>query len=221
MNTAFIDNKDLFYRYKVSVILESLYQVSSDKQRSTLLSKVEEKLKIPKRMFRGFVSSLSYKERAILDQIAIIFNIDFDAYLQSERPYLSTVQIRKLIKDGFYFGGHSHDHPEYWQLSLEEQLSQTKRSVNEVTSYFNLPYKLFAFPFTDHQVSAEFFARVEQEEVYDVSFGSAGMKQDTFSTHLQRIPMEMGKLSASKILRSEMLYYVCKMPFGKNRIIRI
>ena len=221
LNSAFIDNKDLFYRYKVSIILDSLDQVSSDRQRTTLLSKVEQELKIPKRMFTDFISNLSYKQRSILDQIAHIFSIDFDGYLQSKSPYLTSVQIRKLIQDGFYFGAHSHDHPEYGQLTLAEQLSQTERSINEITSSFELPYKLFAFPFTDYLVTAEFFSRVNQNAMVDVSFGSAGMKQDAFSNHLQRIPMEMGNLPASKILHAEMLYYIFKMPFGKNRIIRI
>ncbi|NNE29568.1 MAG: hypothetical protein HKN16_08020, partial [Saprospiraceae bacterium] len=51
-------------------------------------------------------------------------------------------------------------------------------------------------------------------------FGGAGLKYDSVDFHHQRIPMEVGRLSAEEILKGEMLYYNFKALFGKNILTR-
>ena len=153
--------------------------------------------------------------------LAQIINLDFAQYLLNKQPYLTRHQIISLKEKGFHFGSHSCDHPEYRFLSLTEQIRQTKTSIEEITSQFLLPYKSFAFPFTDYGISKDFFQAIfEKEKIVDISFGCAGLKKDTFPCHVQRIPFEMSDLSAKEIVNTEYVYFLIKAFFGKNTIKR-
>ena len=191
LNSAFIDNKDLFYRFKASILFEVL--------RDNKLLK------------------LKYSERDVLDGLANEIDMDFKKILKNEHPYLTSVQIRELIGDGFTFGAHSKDHPLYKELDLAEQLSQTQESVERVKALFNLDYSVFSFPFTDDDVRQELFNKIA--EFTDLTFGCAGIKEDSAKNHLQRIPMETSK-SGKEIIKTEYLYCLIKQKAGKNKIIR-
>ena len=191
LNSNFIDNKELFYRFKASILYNKL------KDKSLL--------------------SITYKDKAQLDNVANQHNIDFTEYLANKKPYLSSDQIKELINDGFTFGAHSLDHPLYNGLTKEQQLIQTRESVETIMSRFNLDYKVFSFPFTDDGVSKAFFEEVSSS--VDFTFGCAGLKEDSAKSHLQRIPMELEK-AGKDIIKGEYLYYIMKEKAGKHKIVR-
>lgn len=202
LNSSFIDNKALFFRYKASLLIEKHGSNIDETTRQEILA-------------------VRYADKEQLDAMALELGLDFGAFLETEKPYLSSGQIEELIKKGFHFGAHSIDHPEYRFLSLQEQLVQTTKSVELVSNQFGLGYRLFSFPFTDYGVSKAFFDFVLQDKkVADLSFGCAGLKRDIHPRHIQRIAMEQNKLSAEEILRKEIFYFWLKIPFGKNRIHR-
>ncbi|MGB0886990.1 MAG: polysaccharide deacetylase family protein [Vicingaceae bacterium] len=200
LNSDFIDNKDLFFRFKASILFEEL-------QNDELLR-------------------LTYSEVDVLDGLANEVDTDFNKFLKNEQPYLTTEQITELIGDGFTFGAHSKNHPLYKELSLEEQIFQTKESLDFIKSTFNLNYSVFSFPFTDDGVSAAFFNEIDG--VTDLTFGCAGIKEDTAKNHLQRIAMEghsgnplKGIVKSGKsIIKEEYTYCLLKQKLGKNRIER-
>ena len=134
LNSDFIDNKQLFYRFKESILFDKL------KDKSIL--------------------SIPYSKEQHLDELALLNQIDFDAYLKEASPYLTSEQIKELIGDGITFGAHSKNHPLYKEISLEEQLVQTNESVKMITSQFGLDYSAFSFPFTDDGVSLAFFDKI-------------------------------------------------------------
>tara|TARA_B100000809_G_C15126856_1_gene526658 strand:+ start:1966 stop:2907 length:942 start_codon:yes stop_codon:yes gene_type:complete len=191
LNSEFMDNKKLFFRFKASIIYEKLKEDS--------------------------ILNISYKDEHKLDMLADQNKIDFDTYLKEEQPYLSTKQIKELIAQGFTFGAHSKNHPLYKELSLEEQLIQTKESLETIITKFRLKYKVFSFPFTDDGVSGAFFEEIARET--SLTFGCAGLKEDTAKNHLQRIPMESNK-SGKQIIKEEYVYYLMKAKAGKNKIVR-
>ena len=80
--------------------------------------------------------------------------------------------------------------------------------------------KAFAFPFTDHGVSNEFFRLAKSRKVFDISFGTAGLKEDEFPFHFQRFPMEGTGLGASQLIKGEYFYYILKRLIGKHKIQR-
>lgn len=220
LNSAFIDNHDLFYRYKISLIRERL----KSQKNPEMLREIADLLDLRTPDFPVInekLDRLNQKDLEIIHPIASRLEIDYDKFLAEYRPYLTSKQVRELISGGFSFGAHSVDHPQYRLLSLQEQIEQTQRSVDLVCSTFDIKYRCFAFPFTDFGISRAFFHHFfRQEPQLDLSFGSAGIKEDLYPQHLQRIPMETQFLKGKQILHGEYLYYLLKDPFGKNHIRR-
>jgi peptidoglycan/xylan/chitin deacetylase (PgdA/CDA1 family) len=213
LNSAFIDNRDLFYRYKASLLVDAI-------MRSPAL--VEQIIPLTGSIgdMKKHILSISYSERAQLDQIAEAIGSSFANYLSEQKPYLTSEQIVELKNKGFYFGAHSVDHPEYQYLNLEEQIRQTKESVEYVCNTFSLDYKLFSFPFTDYKVSKTFFDRLNAKNIIDFTFGSAGLKEESIQTHYQRIPFEVDNMPGKQILHAELLYYAIKKMLGKHTMLR-
>lgn len=191
LNSDFIDNKELFYRFKASLLFDQL------KDKNLL--------------------GITYKDNDKLNEIAVNNNIDFDAYLLEKQPYLTSIQIKELIKQGITFGAHSKNHPLYKELTVDEQIIQTKESIETISTQFDLAYKVFSFPFTDDGVESIFFEQIENN--VDLTFGCAGIKDDAAKNHLQRIPMEQDK-NAKDIIKEEYLYYLMKQKVGKHKITR-
>jgi len=212
LNSGFIDNQGLFYRYKVSLIIEHLV---SNKDKLSLISN-----RNSLDGFSKYLLSLGYKDTDEIDEIGYLLGLDFGQYLVCTKPYLSSEQIIALVEQDWYFGGHSVDHPHYHELEHEQQLSQTRQSIAFVKQHFGLDYSLFSFPFTDFGVKQDLFNTLRKDKSIDLSFGCAGMKDKEFPFHFQRIPMEDGLFSAEDILKREFLYYGMKAILGKNKIIR-
>jgi peptidoglycan/xylan/chitin deacetylase (PgdA/CDA1 family) len=220
VNPDFIDNKDLFYRYKASVLIEKLHNASAnDLQKASIAAGLNS---IEKEDLINFVFEIDYSSKLVLDKVASALEVDFKEFLQNERPYLSTQQISSLVKDGFYVGSHSLDHPQFNKLSIEEQLFQVISSMEILQNTFNLKHRFFSFPFTDYGVSKEFFEKTYDlvNPVLDLSFGTAGIKSDSFRQHLQRIPIENYPVRASYSVLFQYLYYATKAPFRRNLIRR-
>ncbi len=219
LNSGFVDNRDLFFRYKASILVEKVKETKSvpliEKARNYLISK-----NLHKKDLSNSILAISYPNRSFLDELAGILEIDFNDYLQEKKPYMSSDQINSLIGKGFRFGAHSTDHPQYTDLTLEEQIRQTKESILNITDRFHLNYKLFSFPFTDFGVSDRFFNEVFQSNSLNLTFGCAGLKNDSCKGNIQRIPIEIDNFTAREVIYGEYFYYLFKAMFNKNTIAR-
>lgn len=202
INPAFIDNQDLMFRCKESLIIDNIKN-SVVKNR-----KIDEK----------DILKFSYKDKNQLDDIAEKLGIDFNTYLKQQKPYLSFSQLQSLTKKGFGISAHSWDHPLYHELSLEDQLENTVKSIKYIKENDFLSDS-FAFPFTDFGVEKVFFENLFENEQLSYTFGCAGIKVDCINKNLQRIPMETGE-NASETLKKEIAYYQFKKFLNKNIIIR-
>ncbi|TAE87943.1 MAG: polysaccharide deacetylase family protein [Bacteroidetes bacterium] len=212
LNTAFIDNKELFYRYKAALIIHACSANPSIQQ------KVEQQIK---KKVVDYVYQVSYRNRHELDGLAQDAEVDFNAYLKQHKPYLNTSQIQKLLADGFNIGAHSIDHPPFFELQEVDQIYQIETSMNWLTERFNLSYKYFSFPFTDWGLSARLFHYIYEKHLVDATWGCAGIKHELFPQHTQRIALDAGYKNAAHAIKTEYLYYQLKRPFNKNTIQRI
>ncbi len=212
LNSAFIGNHDLFYRYKASLLID---QVKKYPDLGIKLSSLFRTKNIPKALL-----AITYKNQDILDEAARLIHYSFKDFLNDRKPYLSAGQISSLIEQGFHFGAHSIDHANYQQIPLQQQIRQTSESINSISQTFALDYKIFSFPFTDHGITREFFSYINLNRIADHTFGCAGQKKDTAPDHYQRMSFEVADLSGKKIHNAELLYYLLKIPFGKNIIER-
>jgi peptidoglycan/xylan/chitin deacetylase (PgdA/CDA1 family) len=200
INSGFVDNKALFFRFHASLSIETLSQQG----------KLTDKLKTE-------ILSSSYNDKTKLFQYFTQQQIN--DFLNTEKPYLTTDQIKVLNAQGFTIGAHSIDHPYYYEIPFDGQLRQTRESLEFVTSRVNQKLRLFAFPFTDYHVTKDFFEEIKPN--VDLSFGTAGLKNDEISFNYQRIEGEKNNLKSMKtILKKEYLKYMGKFFWGKNTIYR-
>lgn len=186
VNSAFVDNKSLFYRFKVSLLIEKIREINPTQSQLQELTNL---------LYKGNETDIthelihvSYQNKDILDTCGEILEVDFNQFLETEKPYLEIHQLQELQENGITIGAHSIDHPEYRLLPEHEQISQTRESIRFVNSHIAPPIRTFSFPFTDYQVSKHFFKSIASD--IDISFGCAGLKNELIPNHFQRIPIE-------------------------------
>ncbi|PTN08340.1 polysaccharide deacetylase family protein [Mangrovibacterium marinum] len=194
INPSFVDNKDLFHRYKASVIT-SIFQ-----SRNIQLS-----------------LQRTYADLASLDEMAEEVGINWDEWLADNQPYMTMEQVKSLQNDGFTIGSHSMDHPEFELLDEESQLEEIRESMDWLNRKLQPTIKAFAFPFTDFGVSDAVFEACQRERLFDLSFGTAGIKKERFNCHYQRLPMEQNTaLSTQRRLKQAFVAYRLKALLGKH-----
>jgi peptidoglycan/xylan/chitin deacetylase (PgdA/CDA1 family) len=219
INTGFIGNRDVFYRFKASLIIEKTISVSNTALKT--IHAILDKSLVPAGDLKKRLLSVTYANKEVLDEVAVITELDFREYAGSQEIYMNEEDIQYLLKQGFTVGAHSIDHPLFSTVTIDEQLRQTIQSLEYLRDRFQVSPVLFSFPFTDEEVSAEFFHRIHQPEgTVNLSFGISGLKKDLFPAHLHRIPMEAGAYSAEQIITGEYLYFILKSIFRKNKINR-
>lgn len=208
INTAFIDNKKLFHRYKASLILNGLRQAPNLR-----VSKYLEK----ENLAGEKILQASVFQEEILNEAARMLEFSFDDFLSRQQPYLTSEQIKKLGSEGFTIGAHSHTHPEFWKITAAEQLHEVKISLSRVMQLVRPKVKAFSFPFTDAGVPASLLTAIKKENLCDVTFGTAGIKKDSFNFHLQRYPVEQhGDFTQN--LKGEIVYYFLRAWAGKETV---
>ncbi len=219
LNSDFVDNKNLFFRYKVSLLIEEISKnesILNEKNVQIWFSQFSKE-----KNYKTVLKEINFNNKHLLNDLAVLLNVDFKDYLETKKPYLTSNEIIDLQKKGFHFGAHSVNHPEYRLIDLENQLLQTKDCLAFLEKNQLATNKIFAFPFTDYGVSKAFFENVfEKDKILDLSFGCAGLKKDFSSKHIQRIPFEANNLTARQILNSEYIYFMLKGVLGKNKITR-
>jgi len=212
LNNNFIDNKDLFFRYKASILIEHLENSSS----AALKKEVGRLMDTTEKKISGKLLSVRYEQQQTLDDIAALCGISFHDYLKSHPVYLNTEQVQNLLHSGFEIGAHSEDHPFFGDLDPDEMAGYIKRSVDRLTDLFSLTERYFAFPFTDNGVPETVISELFEKKIIDAGFGTAGLKTGQQAGYYQRIPMEISRLSAKKVIDGEFFYFGFKKIIGLN-----
>lgn len=219
INPDFVDNKAFFYRFKTSLIIEKIINTSDVK----LLHNMVDFLEIPNANNEELIQKVNHFNAADtikLDEIAQLLGFNADELLKQQKPYMTMEQLKQLEADGFVIGSHSMNHTHFENLSEQEQRLQVDQSMQFVHENFNPEISTFAFPFTDDGVSSSIFDYLEKSENIDATFGTAGIKKDIRTKHIQRIPMEVNGLNAAQISRQEYAWFMFKSVFGRNKISR-
>lgn len=217
LNSDFIDNKGLMYRYKASLLIEYLQTANAKKQ--TLAAQILNCSNGMKQL-KNAILNLGYQENEKRQKLAKLVDLNFQQFLENEKPYLSSEQIASLAKQDFAFGAHSASHPLYAKLSIEKQLTESQVSLNRLNELFQQSINSFAFPFTDDGVSTAFFNQFQKQNKEVITFGTAGLKLESQQNHYQRIPFEYGNFSAKEIMKGELLSFQVKKVIGKHKMKR-
>ncbi len=206
VNPAFAGNSQLFHRYKASLVVSHIMDHPSDLKH----------LKISGFDARS-VLAIPYHQSHILDDMALKMGISWNNFLDDYKPYMTEYQIQQLTSQGFTIGAHSWDHPEFWLLNEEEQHRQITRSVEWVSERFKMKINAFAFPYTDDGVPGRLLKHLAENEICDLTFGTAGLKPDSVTGHLQRLASETN-LQLEVLLRNEMAYNQIRKLLGRSRV---
>jgi len=204
LTTGFIDNVNMAHHCKLSLLVEHLAEISSPNLKANVQQILAEN-RVVGGSIESQMVSIRYAQRHLATEIARVCEYDFGQYLAARQPYLTSEQIRSLLKQGFSIGAHSVDHPLYADLPLKEQIRQTVESIRFLVEHFALDYRAFAFPHSDAGVREEFFKEMRDKGQLEVSFGTAGMDRHFFPWNLERFRMENSSLSAAQIVRMNCL----------------
>lgn len=217
INSAFIDNQELFFRFKVSLIIDHL---KNDILTSGIRKKFETVFHTSSvHQLAQFLKRLKHGDGQLIHFAAEILEIDFADYLSNNQPYLMTKQIDVLQKKGFAIGAHSVDHPEFRFIPFAEQINQIEKSIESLANRFEMAVRAFSFPFSDYQVSKQLFDMISNNKLVDITFGTSGMKKDQVPFNYQRMAMENG-LTASQSLLLNHFKKNLRTVLGRNTICR-
>lgn len=199
LTTSTIDNHTLCYPQKKSIIINQIKDIKND----TILKKIKIILDNSDVVGNDLISQIRniyYLHRDILGTIAEVLNLNFDAYINDVKPYLSTPQVKELIDKGFDIGAHSMDHPMYSELSIEEQLRQTFESMRKLSESFDYNCCSFAFPYRDFDIKDDFFYKAFANQQLKITFGIGSLINHRYPRNMPRFSMERTDLPAQDIL---------------------
>lgn len=187
LNSATIDNKQLMWRHKISLIVERARQ-----RPRTMPPQLAGR---PGDTLDARLKTLRFAEQHLLDDIAGFFELDFDEYLRTRKPYLTSEQVQALAREGFEFGSHSDSHPYFNEIPLTEQREQISRSVGFIRG-LGVPCRYFAFPFNDRGVPAAVFRHMQELDVV-YSFGTSEAREDSVPFSFQRFALDAQNADSS------------------------
>jgi peptidoglycan/xylan/chitin deacetylase (PgdA/CDA1 family) len=201
LNTAFLDGGGLAHYNAISVLLDRMQLQPSHP--SAVMARLESLLPAPttkSATLRERMLSIKYTQRPLVRSLAEVLELELDQYVRETRPHLTSEQIATLINQGFSIGSHSHDHSLYYDLTLSQQLSQTRISMELLDERFGVSPRAFAFPHNDTGVEDHFFTSVFSERLLDVSFGTSGLVAHFHPRNIERFTMEKTSAPAARIL---------------------
>jgi peptidoglycan/xylan/chitin deacetylase (PgdA/CDA1 family) len=164
----FIDNKSMFFRHKISLIIERL------KSKEAIPDRLYELMNVEQNDLNKVIQKLSAcvnPQTLPLDNVCEVLDIDIQKYLSVHKPYLTSEQLKELVKAGHTVGGHSKSHPIYASLSPEQRLNETNECLTEISILMEQDITHLSFPFDSHDVPNSFFSNFESIHFFDsVSF---------------------------------------------------
>jgi peptidoglycan/xylan/chitin deacetylase (PgdA/CDA1 family) len=206
LTTSFLDNRNLGFRHKASLLAERCTEIGTARSKEKLAGRVNSGSVDD---YSQFFKSIRFGDRGLLDEAAVLLDVDFADYLRTQRPYLSSEQVESLLKQGFTIGGHSIDHPLYAELPLVEQLSQTRSCMADLRARFSPSISAFAFPFVSDGVSEEFYAAMIAENVADLFFCIGAMPRAHAHVAIQRFGVESAQhQSLEQVLREQVSRHI-------------
>lgn len=196
INTAFIDNQDMLYRFKLSILKD--YTESRSLQSLPL-------------DFSTYNDTTSSE----LESLARNLGIDFSQYLSEIKPYMSYDELKHISHLGHTLGSHSHTHPNFSLISRERQIEEISKSFEILAAQLDVKSHFFAFPFGSHQVPSEIFKWLEKSKI--ISLGTSGVYTSIWSNHYHRIGIESyNNMKMKNILKIELFKYTVRKCFRRH-----
>lgn len=170
-----IDNADWIFEDQIGLALHRFYALEPKRQDAC----IEYCLK-PYGLSIEALSNIRERSAEVLAKLGDFLDLDWKAQLRKFSPYLTSAQISNLKNQGFGIGAHGIDHTVFNRMTIEEQVLQISESSGLISRRFDLPYRVFAFPYGDFEVSRQLFNTVKEENIVDCMFGTRGLIEDEY-----------------------------------------
>jgi len=219
INPAFIDNKDLFYRCKISLLIDELLK---NKNNKNYLHLYNDLLNDENKSLKSTIISLkkiNQTNAALLDTIASKIDFSFTLFLQKQQPFLTTEQLQSLHKRGFSIGAHSMNHPYYQLLSLKAQIQQTISSCQYVNEHFDLNNCCFSFPHSDKDLSQALFNGLQTTDI-PLFFGIQNQKNEISNNMIHRFNAERTEVNFENQVKGLIILTWMRQITGNNVVTR-
>jgi len=215
INPAFIDNKELFYRCKISLLIDHL------KKKPNLANSYSSILNCEKDInsITNSLKSINQINAHLLNSIATKTAYSFEEYLLEHKPFLSKQQLIELNKQGFTIGAHSVNHPYYKLLSEEDQVRQSIDSCNYVKEITCQEICHFSFPHSDSDVSKKVIEEINIKNK-GLLFGIQNQKEELTNNMLHRFNAERPGLAFDKLIKGQLFLNSLQKMMGKNIVNR-
>lgn len=199
INSNFLDNRELMFRYKCALIISRSEKLNKPPNKSVVLN-------------------LGHAEHEQIDQLAEELDIDFRRFLHSEKPYADSRQLEHWLDSGFTLGSHTKSHPWLQNLTESEVWAEIEQGHRELKEAHPRTADVFAFPFSDAYLKSDLFEKM-QEAGFRASFGGSGIKRD-LAFNFARFPMEKDQREAEQILATQYAMFPIKQLAGRARMKR-
>lgn len=208
------------HKHRLSVLLTHLEKNKADK---SILDKIAQQCHFNYVNFEQFKQQFlavktTYEQE--ITRIFVLLQLDEEQYLKEHSPYITKDQMQEMMDHGFYFGGHTMSHRPLNELSFEEQKREITASVHWLKANFDVPYSLFAFPFSDRGISKQLIQELFVADPSLLLFGNSGIKIDIDSRIIQRFSIENPTKDTETVIIMENLYKIYNKTVGKYNIKR-
>ena len=122
VTTDLLDNRQMHYRNKVSLCIDSLEAMEEPAWREAVyeLSRGTGIALADRAAATRWLLELRARDTAVVDDAARLLAVDVAGYLASRRPYLRSDEVGELAAAGFTIGAHSRSHAHLGDLEADE-----------------------------------------------------------------------------------------------------
>lgn len=219
LNPSFIDNKSLFYRCKISLMIGEVKKTFAS---PGLLKIFAEVLQLKQEDEESLIEGLkktTQDSSGVLDVLAEKCGFSFDTFLQHEQPFVTAEMVKSLHQQGFSIGAHSMNHPYYHLLTLQEQLAQTVDSCNSINNLLGIQDCSFSFPYSDKEIKQVFFDETRDKQI-PIFFGIQNQKTEIKNRVLHRFNAERPETPTSFQLKGLLFMMTMRKLMGQQGVKR-
>ncbi len=175
VTTDWVDNKSMFYRNKISLCIEALHKAPRNRfLLKNLNSNVSEL-----GLVILWLKELRLSDEMLIHEICNLLNVDWENFLQENRPYLSGKQIRKMVSEGFTIGAHTKTHRKLVDVSSQEKETEIIDSCTFIKNLTDQPIVPFSFPHSGFGIERNFLADLRDRNPFiGLLFDTKGLRKD-------------------------------------------
>ena len=196
ITTNFIDNKQMYYRNKVSLCIDKYNSLSNEVKIKTL-STLSDQYQAGVEKNEPFINWIKkITDDSQINNICKLLDIDIEQYLNLHKPYLTTEEIQSMAAEGFTIGAHSKNHQKLARLNKDETEDEIIGSVNLIREISGQELVPFSFPNTATGIKRELLDRImDSNPSIGLLFDAKGLEIDRDYMY-NRIWVESPKLNA-------------------------